>query len=89
MNFLPVTYHTLVNNIPDSILILDMQNRLIELNPSAENLLGSPKSSLKGQLVQQLWPDLSSLLPQSADGKSADLSFYSHLNCILQASIIT
>jgi two-component system clock-associated histidine kinase SasA len=74
LSFLPVAYSTLVHNLPDGILILDIQNRLIEMNPAAERLLNSDKRWLKYNPVSTLLPQLSDLLDRLQDGMNAELS---------------
>lgn len=74
LSFLPVAYQTLVQNIPDGIVILDMQNRLIELNPAAERLLPSGQPGVKSRAIQSFWPELSSRMTDLPDGKNIEIA---------------
>jgi PAS domain S-box-containing protein len=74
LNVLPVAYQTLVNSLPDSILILDTQNRMREMNLVAEKLMQVKRLSAKGQSIQVLWPDLAQQLQEVVEGQNVDLS---------------
>ena len=41
----------------DIVLLLDAQNRIVELNPAAQHLIGVAASEAIGQPVEQVWPE--------------------------------
>jgi len=41
----------------DIILLLDARNRIVELNPAAQHLIGVAASEAIGQPVEQVWPE--------------------------------
>jgi PAS domain S-box-containing protein len=77
MSFLPVAYRTLVHSIPDSIIILDDQNRLIEANLAFERLIEKKSLQLRGQTIAQIWPDLALILKDPKEEKNQELRYFS------------
>lgn len=53
-----VALGTVVESMNDSIVILDLQNCIVNANPSALHLMGCSISEAMGQSVTQVWPDL-------------------------------
>jgi NtrC-family two-component system sensor histidine kinase KinB len=59
----PVARDTLVESMSDSVLVLDAQDRVVDLNSAARCLLGvddvaMPSHRVIGQPVRALWPEL-------------------------------
>jgi PAS domain S-box-containing protein/putative nucleotidyltransferase with HDIG domain len=54
---IPLARDTMFENISDCILVLDMQNHVLDLNPAAERLIGCSVSSALGLPLKQIWPD--------------------------------
>lgn len=73
MNVVPVAYKALVNGIPDGVLILDQRNLIIEMNPAAEKAVGETVSSIFGQPLAVVWPELDRVLSASKDFSHAEL----------------
>jgi diguanylate cyclase (GGDEF)-like protein len=60
-NLVPVARNTLVENMNDSVLVLDRQNRIVDINLAARKLLTPPGRSAIGQPVDSVlaaWPEL-------------------------------
>jgi PAS domain S-box-containing protein len=58
----PVARASVVENLYDGVIVLDAQERVVDINPAALQLVGSPSSSPIGEPVKQVlsaWPDLS------------------------------
>jgi PAS domain S-box-containing protein len=72
---IPVAYHTVFESIGDCVVVLNMQNRVVDLNPAAEHLVGYTNSEALGLPVEQLWPNWpsQSLSSESASSKYEDL----------------
>jgi PAS domain S-box-containing protein len=51
----------------DGVIILDTQQRIIELNPAAQNIIGHKKSEVIGQLYNQILPGQLGLLDMKSD----------------------
>ncbi|MBU1879363.1 MAG: diguanylate cyclase [Chloroflexi bacterium] len=60
-DLVPVARHTLIDNMADGVLVLDAQNRIVDVNPAAQHLIGAGPSGLIGQSASQAlapWPDV-------------------------------
>ncbi|MCX7609605.1 MAG: diguanylate cyclase [Anaerolineales bacterium] len=60
-NLVPIARHTLIEYMNDGVLVVDNQNRLIDLNPAAERYLGQKVESALGQNLTEFlhnWPSL-------------------------------
>jgi PAS domain S-box-containing protein len=56
---IPIARDIIFERIGDCILVLDMQNRVIDLNPAAEQLLGCRITDALGLSIERIWPDQS------------------------------
>jgi len=57
---IPLARDTIFERIEDGIIVLDQWDRIIDLNPAAERLLGHGISAVRGLAVKQIlpqWPD--------------------------------
>lgn len=58
---IPFARQTAIVQMPSGILVLDLQGRVVSLNPAAEYILGSPASQIRGRQVSELlsiYPDV-------------------------------
>ncbi|MBN1889437.1 MAG: PAS domain-containing protein [Thermoflexales bacterium] len=56
----PIAYDVLVENLRDGVIVLDNHNRILDLNPAAQQLIGASRAAI-GQPTQAVlarWPDL-------------------------------
>ena len=53
---IPVARHTVFEQIGDGVVVLNMQNRVVDLNPAAERLAGRTSSDALGLPVERIWP---------------------------------
>ncbi len=61
LDIAPVARDTIVEGMSDGVIVLDPQNRVVDLNPAAQALTGHALSDAIGQPVAQIlsaWPDL-------------------------------
>ena len=72
---IPVARNIIFERIGDCILVLDKQNRVLDLNPAAEQLTGCGISDAFGLPIEQIWPYQSSpILPfNTVASKSVEL----------------
>ena len=56
MDIVPVALETVFRKLSDGIIVLDPQDRVVDLNPSAEAILGGSASSVVGQLAADILP---------------------------------
>ena len=55
----PVAREIIIENMGDSVIVLDGQNRIIDMNPSAQALISRPASELLGHFLEDVWPEQS------------------------------
>jgi signal transduction histidine kinase len=72
-DLVPVARHALIESMADGVLVLDAQNRVIDINPSARSLLGLALAPIgepaAGVLAE--WPALAAVVA-AANGTEAD-----------------
>jgi signal transduction histidine kinase/PAS domain-containing protein len=66
---MPVAHDTILQSMSDGVIILDVQQRIIELNPAALNIISLKKSDVIGQLYNQVLPGQLGLLDLKPDMK--------------------
>ncbi|MCW5874452.1 MAG: diguanylate cyclase [Anaerolineales bacterium] len=67
LDIVPIARHTLVEQMSDSLVVLDAQDRVVDMNPAAFALLGVEGREAIGQPGSALfgaWPQLNALLLQ-------------------------
>lgn len=64
LDIAPVARHALIESMDDSVIVLDIQNRVIDLNPAASKLIGQTAATLIGQPAEQVFADQSDLVNQ-------------------------
>ena len=60
MNLVPVARGQLIENMSDGVLVLDVQGRIVDINPAMENFLEAPPSAFLGKNVSEalnIWND--------------------------------
>jgi len=57
LDLVPVAHSAIVAGLRDGIIVLDGQNRVVELNPTAERILNRRAATAFGQPVEQLLAD--------------------------------
>jgi PAS domain S-box-containing protein len=63
----PIAHETLVERTSDGMLVLDPQNRIVDVNPTAQAVLGTTKASVIGQSFHTLAPDLHDAAQRATD----------------------
>jgi PAS domain S-box-containing protein len=56
MDIVPVAREIVMDSMSDSVIVLDSQNRVIDMNSSAQNLLGGPHLNFVGRNIESVWP---------------------------------
>ena len=52
----PVAWESVVLSVSDSVIVLDRNNVVVNLNPAMQTLLDRPASELVGQPIEEVWP---------------------------------
>ena len=63
---IPLARQTVIEQLHAGMLVLDLDGRVTDLNPSALRILGLPASSIKGRPAQELFPSYSDLHPDDS-----------------------
>lgn len=61
LDILPIARHTLVESMSDGVIVLDTQDRLVDINPAARKVMGSGRQPRLGERVEEVfseWADL-------------------------------
>ncbi len=58
LDVMPVARAAIIESMPDAVIVLDTQHRVIDLNPAAQQLFDSEGSGAVGQLFSALTPAL-------------------------------
>jgi len=61
LELVPIARDALVENMSDGVLVLDDQNRIVDINPAAQQWLGSTARSVVGQPFEGVlaaWPEI-------------------------------
>ncbi len=66
-DIVPVARYAVVDSMSDGVLALDMQDRVVDINPAAQNIIGRPASEVVGQPIAQILPDRLALIERYRD----------------------
>jgi len=69
----PIRLETIVKGMNDGWMVLDLNNRIINLNPAAEKILGISYRDAYGESVLSVLPDWSELTAVAGDDKEIDI----------------
>lgn len=58
IKLMPVAHKAVFDRLEDAILVLDMENRLVDLNPAAGRMILLPDQRATGQALSQVFPEL-------------------------------
>ena len=62
LDVVPAARSAVVEGMSDGVLVLDAQNRIVELNPAAQRIMGRTAAQAIGQSALQILPDRSDLV---------------------------
>ena len=55
-DIVPVARGAIVDSMSDGVIVLDPQDRIVDVNPSAQNMINRPVSELMGEPIKEVWP---------------------------------
>jgi PAS domain S-box-containing protein len=58
LDLLPVAYDAVIEGIQDGVIVLDLYDRVVDLNPAAERMVGRRTRRVTGQPVDEVVPGL-------------------------------
>lgn len=65
LDIVPVARNTLVNHMPDGMVVLDLQNRVVDINPAMEAMIGVLSKDVVGHEAAKVllnWPELAEFI---------------------------
>lgn len=51
----PIARDVLIENMNDAVLVMDAQDRIVDMNPAAQRLVGQERADVLGKSVAQVW----------------------------------
>lgn len=78
---IPLAQEVIIESMNDSVFILDMENRIVDVNPSAQQLMGV--ENCIGKYITEVWPEASVLHINAGKGAEIVLDH----DCIYDVSI--
>jgi diguanylate cyclase (GGDEF)-like protein/PAS domain S-box-containing protein len=72
----PLARHALIENLDDGILVLDAQNRVVDINPVAQRILSATAIESLGQPITKVlkfWPGLAKRLHDNDDKRETEV----------------
>jgi PAS domain S-box-containing protein len=60
-DIIPVAREVAIESMADAVIVVDNQDRIVDLNPAAQRIVGQSDSTAVGQPIERVWPDWSNL----------------------------
>jgi diguanylate cyclase (GGDEF)-like protein/PAS domain S-box-containing protein len=73
LDIMPIARNVIVETLEDAVVVLDAFQRVAELNPAAERVLGSTVSDAIGRPIEQVLPELLVVLDDALPVRTIDL----------------
>jgi diguanylate cyclase (GGDEF)-like protein len=70
LDLIPVARETTIENMRDGIVVVDMHDRIVDINPAAERIIQSSFSDVVGQQASQVLVDLADWISISKEEKT-------------------
>lgn len=67
LDIVPVAYSSVVEKSKIGILILDNQNRMLDINFAAKKIFEADSMNLIGRSIEEIWPEYKSFMPDVDD----------------------
>ena len=67
LDVMPIARHVLIENMSDGVVVLDAQNRLVDINPAARNLISTPAKPVIGESVESVFKNWSEIVQTYLD----------------------
>ncbi len=68
MYIVPIARDTTIENLQDGIIVLDLQDRIVDLNPAAEKILQTSLENALGKKIAEILAELSDWISNSKEG---------------------
>jgi PAS domain S-box-containing protein len=67
-DIMPVAWEAIVESMQDRVVVVDGQNRILDMNPAAQQLVGRSLSEVIGEPVEQMWAEWPGVDTQISSG---------------------
>ncbi len=67
LEIVPIARRSVVDGLGDGVIVLDLHNRIVDLNPAAQRIVGSPHVEVIGRPVAQVLSAFADLLERGRD----------------------
>jgi len=67
LDIMPVARNAVIESMRESVIVLDAQDRIVDLNPASETVLGQTASDAIGQPISHVFADHPALIEQCRD----------------------
>ncbi len=73
LDIVPIARNVVVERMRDGWMVLDLQDRIVDLNPAVEELLGLPRERIFGQPAESILSDWPNLMKRSGESRELDI----------------
>jgi PAS domain S-box-containing protein len=73
LDIVPIPRDIIVERMDDGWMVLDMQNRIVDLNPAAEAVIGLPRERIFGLPAENVLTDWPNLINRNESSKELDI----------------
>lgn len=73
VDILPIAQKTVFTELAECLLVLDLQNRIVDLNPAAHKVVGNPGRAVAGKPLAQVLPEIDSWIAQLGFAEEAQM----------------
>lgn len=70
LDILPLARDAVLDRIQDAVIVLDAQNRLVDINPAAQALVGKSRSLVIGRPAEQVFEEYGAAVMQHAETRN-------------------
>ncbi len=65
-DLLPMARTKIIELLPDAVLVIDSEDRFLDMNPAAEAVVGQSLNVVLGKLIDQAWPEWNNQITSGA-----------------------
>ncbi len=70
LNLIPIARDTTVENMRDGIVVVDLKDRIVDINPAAQNILQTSLKEVLGKTTSEVLDDLADWISRSKEGNT-------------------
>ncbi|MFQ5614038.1 MAG: histidine kinase N-terminal 7TM domain-containing protein, partial [Anaerolineae bacterium] len=75
LDIMPIARNAVIESMSDGVIVVDTQNRIVDLNPAAQRMIDRPAARAIGQPLGQVFSDRSELIKRCYDETEARTEF--------------